>query len=69
MAYIVIVMHKLIIKAKSAETACGIDIVAYFPQSNQGGFVGGERIDCVTDDSLEPITCDKCKKVLTVSKD
>ena len=54
-------MHKLIITPRHAETACGIEVSAFYPDSEYATPVetGMERFKCTPLDDGR-ITCEKC---------
>jgi hypothetical protein len=54
-------IHKLIIKPQSAQTACGLTVIAYYPMSNTAmGDEAGQDVFNVT--VGKQVTCQKCKE-------
>lgn len=54
-------IHKLIIRPRSAATACGTRIGAYYPMSDSGLSTDGRTVLQLTITDTE-VTCEKCSE-------
>lgn len=56
------IIHHLIITSKTARTACGKDIIAYYPLSNSAMLAEVGKEPIITRLSSKGVTCKECKE-------
>ncbi|HEY8838528.1 MAG TPA: hypothetical protein VIO16_12825 [Dehalococcoidia bacterium] len=58
-------VHWILIKTKSANTACGVGMAAYYKQLAVGYSAAGEKLHCTYNRDDGTITCPRCLEEMT----